>query len=862
VVRQQRGGGLSAVRPSSTTRAGPRAAPDLVGREGEVARLRSILEARGSAVLVGESGIGKSTLMDAATAGLATMVGGGLGLLRFIPYLPLVRAVGPLPEADPAGVAVVVVDRVAGGVLVLDDLHWADDATLAILDRLAGRVPVVGAVRTGDEGTERALAAVRRAAMPELWVAPLAEHEAAELARRWRPGLSAGDSRRLVARSGGNPLLVVELARSGVTTTLTLALEHRLRALSAEELACLELLAIADVPLASPARPAVLARLADLGLLAETGQGWTIRHALIAEVIAGRLEARRRRSLHRRVAALTDDPATKARQLLAAGDREAARAVAAAAADTSPAGLRAALLGLAAECASGPDVPRLRVEAAEALVAARLIDDAERVLGPDDAGARETRPGAGGEVGVRRQALRAQVRYSHGDSGGALAAVEEAIALADPGSMLAARLLVERAWIVTLRREGPRAVTLAREALAAARASGLPDAAAQRVLGVAISVVGGAFDEYVGLYEAAAASARRAGDIAEELYCGKLLVASHESGDQELGIRIGEAAVARAAEEGMVGLGQTIRASLVSLVYSHGDPERAVRDGEALLGESIERRDRQMTAGFTAAALVDLGRFEEARRLIAAGRAIVSEDIGGCFDVLWAEAELALAAGDAREALRLSDAFLARFGDTDYGDMSFMQVAHDWAALDLGLDPGPLGPPARSLHRQHLPTVTERRALRLLAAGRPGEAATTFVEAADAFEPYHRRSELRCRWAAGESLRRAGRTVDARAALEEAERLAGDRWVPLARRIHRSLRLTGVRRSAPRRGAGSLTAREREVLELVGGGLTNAQIAARLGVTPRTVATLVGNAAAKLGTRSRAQTALRAAETS
>jgi DNA-binding CsgD family transcriptional regulator len=52
------------------------------------------------------------------------------------------------------------------------------------------------------------------------------------------------------------------------------------------------------------------------------------------------------------------------------------------------------------------------------------------------------------------------------------------------------------------------------------------------------------------------------------------------------------------------------------------------------------------------------------------------------------------------------------------------------------------------------------------------------------------------------------------------------------------------------------------VLELVGSGLTNAQIAARLGVATRTVATLVANAAAKLGTRSRAQTALRAAETS
>jgi DNA-binding NarL/FixJ family response regulator len=803
-------------------------------------------------VLVGESGIGKSSLLEAATAGFDRAVGGALGLLRFIPYLPLIRAVGPLPEADPASVAVAVVDRVAGGVLVVDDLHWADDATLAILDRLVGSVSVLAAVRTGDEGTNRALAATRGAAMAELRIQPLARHETVELARRWGPELSPSDSRRLVERSGGNPLLVVELARAGVTTTLTLALEHRLRGLSPAERAVLELLAIADVPLRSPGIPAVLARLTDLGLVAETEQGFAIRHALIAELIGERLHEARRRALHREVAGLTDDPATRARQLMAAGDAEAAYAVAAAAATTSTPGLRAALLGLAAECAVGPDAPRLRVEAAEALVSARLIDNAERALGPDDA--------IDGELGVRRQALRAQIRYSQGDSDGALAAVDAAIALAEPGTPLEARLLVERAWIVTLRREGLRAVELGREALMAARTSGLTDAAAQRVLGVAVSIVGGDFGEYVGLYESAAASARRVGDVPEELFCSKLLVASHESGDQALGIRIGEEAVARADVEGMVGLRQTIRASLVSLVYSHGDPERAVRDGEALLSESIERRERAMIAGFTAAAQVDLGRFDAARRTIAAARAFLSDDIAGCFDLAWAEVELELADGRAAEALRLSDAFLARFGDADYGDMSFMQVAHDWATVEVGRHPGAMGLPARSLHRQHLPTVIERQALRQLADDQFEVAAATFAQAATAFEPYHRRSEIRCRWAAGESLVRAGRLGKARATLEAAETLAGDRWIPLAHRIRRSLRRAGARRSAPRQAAGTLTAREREVLQLVESGLTNAQIAARLGVTNRTIATLVANAAAKLGTTTRAQTALRAAE--
>lgn len=812
------------------------------------------MERRGAAVLIGESGIGKSSLLAAATSDVRASTGGALGMLSFIPYLPLVRAVGPLSGRDPAAVAVTIVDRVGDGVLILDDLHWADDATLAILERLTGRVPVLAAVRTGDAGTPAALVAARAAGMAEIRVQPLPSDDALELARRWRPQMSPADSRRLVERSGGNPLLVVELARAGVTTSLTLAIEHRLRNLTPRERSVLELLAVADVPIPSPAGSRLMARLIEQGLLQEIDGAFTTRHALIAEVIGGGLTDERRTALHGAVARLAADPATRARHLLAAGDRAGAFEAASAAAGTSPPGLRAALLGLAAECADGPEAPRLRVEAAEALMAAHLVDGAERALGPDD--------DSTGHLAVRRQAIRAQIRYGLGDSGGALAAMEAAIGLAEPGSALAARLLVDRAWIVTLRRDGAIAVELARAALDAARASGLSDAAAQRVLGVAISIVGGAFDEYVGLYESAAAEARRVGDVAEELFCDKLLVASHESGDQELGIRIGEAAAARADEEGMLALGQTIRASLVSLVYSHGDPERAVRDGEALLGESIARRDRTMTAGFTAAALVDIGRIEAAGQVIAAGLAVAPEDIEGSFDLLWAEAELALADGEAGRALALTDAFLARYGHADYGDMAFMYVTHDWAHFEVGRALLPMGPPARSLHRQHLPTLTEREAIRLLAAGEAEAAAARFADAAAAFAPYHRRSELRCRWAVGESLRRAGRLREAQVALEVAETLAGTAWVSLAGRIRRSLRLAGARRSAPRAGAGALTAREREVIELVGTGLTNRQIAARLGISSRTVVTLVANAAAKLGTRSRAQTALRAAETS
>jgi pimeloyl-ACP methyl ester carboxylesterase/DNA-binding CsgD family transcriptional regulator len=59
------------------------------------------------------------------------------------------------------------------------------------------------------------------------------------------------------------------------------------------------------------------------------------------------------------------------------------------------------------------------------------------------------------------------------------------------------------------------------------------------------------------------------------------------------------------------------------------------------------------------------------------------------------------------------------------------------------------------------------------------------------------------------------------------------------------------RRRGPARGWESLTAAEMEVVRLVGLGLTNRGIAARLYVSPRTVQTHVGKAIAKLGVTSR-----------
>jgi DNA-binding CsgD family transcriptional regulator len=58
---------------------------------------------------------------------------------------------------------------------------------------------------------------------------------------------------------------------------------------------------------------------------------------------------------------------------------------------------------------------------------------------------------------------------------------------------------------------------------------------------------------------------------------------------------------------------------------------------------------------------------------------------------------------------------------------------------------------------------------------------------------------------------------------------------------------------APRRGPGPLSKREREVLELLADGLSGAEIADRLVLSPETVRTHIRNAMAKLGASTRSQ---------
>jgi DNA-binding CsgD family transcriptional regulator len=291
-------------------------------------------------------------------------------------------------------------------------------------------------------------------------------------------------------------------------------------------------------------------------------------------------------------------------------------------------------------------------------------------------------------------------------------------------------------------------------------------------------------------------------------------------------------------------------------LHVRGDVEKANELCRVLLREPVVLGSHGCrTYAYLAFGLALLGGDREATEMLdeAARGAMTADDRAAVAD---GRAEVELLAGRYTTALAAAQECMNE--NTPFAWQATRLAA--WAAFELGQDqpPQPHEPPPDVIAA----CVPEVHALSCLADGRSTEAEALFHEAAGAWQGRFVQGELRCLLGVGLSALQGGAGERAREALLEAERMARrGGFEPLLARVRRSLRQAGVTAAAPRRPAsGLLTGREREVLGLVGAGLRTREIAARLGVAPSTVNSQVKSAMRKLGTRTRAQAAIQAAD--
>jgi DNA-binding SARP family transcriptional activator len=421
-------GEVAPARPQAPAPQEAASLPPLVGRAQQltaiVERLDDLSARRGGALGVeGPAGIGKTRLLREAAA-LARARGFHVASGRAreeegpLPYGPFVEAVSaalakdranaellPAPFAElipalPPGAAVPKSDpltartllfsglerffaaraKKAPLVLVLDDLHAADTASLELFHYLARRAAelpllILAAWRPDEPGAEGALASTlhslqRDERLATLRLPPLSHAEASELAARALGGDADGELQEQLFRwSEGNPLFARELVRqlqgekrivrrgglwrapagdAPLPPSLRELLRRRWDRLrpAAQRLVQAAALIGRDVPVAelraaAGAEPEFLDLLeeaAAAGVLTEASTSVRFPHALYRDAVAQQISPARARELHGRIAealeklqgaveaiahhwARAGDPARAVHYLLRAGDR-------------------------------------------------------------------------------------------------------------------------------------------------------------------------------------------------------------------------------------------------------------------------------------------------------------------------------------------------------------------------------------------------------------------------------------------------------------------------------------------------------------------------------------------------------------
>jgi DNA-binding CsgD family transcriptional regulator len=251
---------------------------------------------------------------------------------------------------------------------------------------------------------------------------------------------------------------------------------------------------------------------------------------------------------------------------------------------------------------------------------------------------------------------------------------------------------------------------------------------------------------------------------------------------------------------------------------------------------------------------IQQGHLEEAEGLLSAYR-----DLPEAVEPL---ATLLLAQGQPAAASRLLERRLAQLGEANLPAVPLLSLLVQARTAESDAD-GAHRAAQRLAEMADVSDLDRVRGLATLAAGRVArsehrreEAQSHLEDALAAFERATRpmeaatvHRELARLWA---ESRPEVAIEEARAALHGFEQVGARREADETAALLRSL---GVRGQTGPKQLGQLSQREREVLELVAVGLTNAEIAARLFISTKTAGNHVSNVLMKLGVRSRTEAA-------